>query len=338
MLFELVDTLQRRRQILFVGLFVVVNVGLLSVCAQVLQSHRSNITARINHTQSSHVATEYASVSDSIHRIAVAVEVGLLRAAVTTTDTTLTVEHGIQTGLMAGLHAIGTAVMIATRATGYAVLFVGKAILFPFVAAGHGIGYAFGAVSRATGTHLASVIKPQNDIKVPVITAEQAQQVSLIQSDTINFEPIKPMGSGGACDNGAGNGGYPMQWCDAPMDTLRAKVGSNSRINRECTSYAYWYFTQVLGHTDFEVWGNADHWAFASNYPVHKQPAVDAIAVETAGAYGHVAIVHTLPGQTYEGKVVPDGYVLVSEMNYDWQGHFRYSYSPLTKFSAYIYP
>jgi surface antigen len=65
---------------------------------------------------------------------------------------------------------------------------------------------------------------------------------------------------------------------------------------------------------------------------------VGAIAVETSGYYGHVAIVQALPGETYEGQAVPAGYVLVSEMNYDWKGHFRYSYSPLSKFSAYIYP
>jgi surface antigen len=122
------------------------------------------------------------------------------------------------------------------------------------------------------------------------------------------------------------------------MDSLPTISYSADPINRECTSYAYWYFTAVEGHTGFRVSGNAKYWATSSNYPTHAAPADGAIAVETVGAYGHVAIVQALPGQEYAGRVVPAGYVLVSEMNYDWQGHFRYSYSPLSKFTAYIYP
>lgn len=338
MLFELVDTLQKRRRLVFVALFVLFDVCLLSFCTQTLQAHRSSITERIHDSESSQRASEYDGISEGIDHVATAMEVGILRVVVAAADTMASAQHGVQAASKITVHATGTAVIATSRATGYAVIFTGRMIAFPFIATGRGIGYAFGAASRVTSTHLASVIKPKNDIALPVITAEQAQQASLIQTGTFNFEPIKPIGSGGACDNGGGNGGYPMEWCDARIDTLQAKAGSTSRINRECTSYAYWYFTEILGHTDFQVWGNANRWARTSNYPTHKEPAVDSIAVETAGAYGHVAIVHALPGQVYEGKVVPDGYVLVSEMNYDWHGHFRYSYSPVTKFSAYIYP
>jgi surface antigen len=122
------------------------------------------------------------------------------------------------------------------------------------------------------------------------------------------------------------------------MDTIATVSYTSDPINRECTSYAYWYFTSIEGHANFRAWGNAKYWATSSNYPTHAVPAVGAIAVETAGAYGHVAIVQALPGQKYAEQVVPAGYVLVSEMNYDWHGHFRYSYSPLSKFTAYIYP
>ena len=128
-----------------------------------------------------------------------------------------------------------------------------------------------------------------------------------------------------------------MAWCNAAMDSLATVSYSSDRINRECTSYAYWYFTRVEGHTDFRVWRDAKYWSTTSNYPTHTAPRVGAIAVETAGAYGHVAIVQALPGQKYAGERVPAGYVLVSEMNFDWNGHFRYSYSSLGKFSAYIY-
>ncbi len=129
-----------------------------------------------------------------------------------------------------------------------------------------------------------------------------------------------------------------MQWCNAYMDSVATVSYTSDRINRECTSYAYWYFTNVEGHTDFHATGNAKYWAASTNYSTGSLPVVGAIAVETAGAYGHVAIVQALPGQTYAGQVVPAGSVLVSEMNYDWNGHFRYSYSPISKFSSYIYP
>ena len=232
---------------------------------------------------------------------------------------------------------IGVVLLAIIRLIGQTLFILWKIITFPFVLLGKGAQHAFGAVSGATNGSLASVIQPHSDSDVPVITPEQAQQVSIIQENTLRVEPIRPVGSGGACDNGSGNGGYPMEWCDARMDTIRTVSYSSDRINRQCTSYAYWYFTAVKGHTDFHVTGNAKFWATTSNYPTHATPAVGAIAVSTRGYYGHVAIVQALAGQTYDGKVVPEGYVLVSEMNYDWQGHFRYSYSPVNKFSAYIY-
>jgi surface antigen len=146
--------------------------------------------------------------------------------------------------------------------------------------------------------------------------------------------PAKSGGSGGACDAGYGNGGYPLPWCNAVQDSVNT---AGYFPNRECTSYAYWYFTQIEGHTDFYVTGNANQWLRTSSYATHSSPQVGSLAVETAGTYGHVAVVQALPGQTYAGATVPTGYVLVSEMNYDYEGHFRYSYSPLTKFAGYIY-
>jgi peptidoglycan hydrolase CwlO-like protein len=170
------------------------------------------------------------------------------------------------------------------------------------------------------------------------ISALRRQQAALIQAGTRNVTiPGKSGGSGGACDNGYGNGSYPLPWCDAAQDSVATIPYSSDPINRECTSYAYWYFSQIEGHTDFRVSGNANQWLATSNYPTHAIPAVGGLAVETTGAYGHVAVVQALPGQTYGGATVPAGYVLVSEMNYDWNGHFRYSYSPLTKFGGYIY-
>lgn len=188
--------------------------------------------------------------------------------------------------------------------------------------------------------HLNSIITPEDHTPTPTITQLRAQQTAIIQQGTIDLSTASTANtaSGGACDAGTGNGGYPISWCNSPMDTIQTVLYSPDLINRECTSYAYWYFTTIEGHTNFRVAGNAKYWAGTSNYPTYTSAAVGAIAVETAGAYGHVAIVQALPGQQYAGQQVPAGYVLVSEMNYDWNGHFRYSYSPLNKFSRYIYP
>jgi peptidoglycan hydrolase CwlO-like protein len=165
------------------------------------------------------------------------------------------------------------------------------------------------------------------------ISALDAQQAAIIQAGT------RSVGSGGTytsntCNNGSGSGGYPAGWCDSVQDSFNPIGGFP---NRECTSYAYWYFTQVEGHTDFQVSGNANEWLGTSSYPTHSAPQVGGLAVETAGEFGHVAVVQALPGQSFQGGTVPAGYIGVSEMNYDFAGHFRYSYSPLSKFAGYIY-
>lgn len=365
MLFNLADTLQHNRRLLFVAAFIGIDLLLLTLCSQSLQTHRAGINNRIYNAEISLVQTPYQaggneSMTESFSRAATTMEVKTLRATVAAADGLSRADRMLRSAAKATVHAVRTAIsttiriivmVIAAifRALGITLLtivrvlwavivFMGKVLIFPFVALGKGAGYVFGTVSGPVNGGLASVIQPQNDAKVPIITPEQAQQVTIIQENTLEVEPIKPAGSGGACDNGYGNGGYPMEWCDARMDSLRTVPYSSDRINRQCTSYAYWYFTKVEGHTDFRVSGNANRWAKTSNYPTHATPKVGAIAVETRGYYGHVAIVQALAGETYEGKVVPDGYVLVSEMNYDWQGHFRYSYSPISKFSSYIYP
>lgn len=138
------------------------------------------------------------------------------------------------------------------------------------------------------------------------------------------------------CNSGFGTGGYPTAWCDSHVNN-NPVITAGGFPARQCTSYAYWYFTSVEGHQNFFDTGNANQWLANSNYPTHSKPAVGGLAVETAGEYGHVAVVQGLPGQTISGHTVPAGYVLVSEMNYDWNGHFRYSYTPMWKFSGYIY-
>ena len=156
-------------------------------------------------------------------------------------------------------------------------------------------------------------------------------------------------GSGGACDIGNGNGGYPMSWCDAGQDSFD---DANGFPVRECTSFAYWYFTSVEHQTGFSVSGNAGWWWETSNYPVTQYPdvKVGAIGVEPSsslnapvpslhgGYYGHVMIVKALPGQNYPGYgTVPDGYVLVSSMNEDEAGHFMFNLWPVN-YLMYINP
>jgi surface antigen len=342
MLFDLVDVLQKKRRLFGVAIFIAVDFWLLTFCSQTLQAHRTNITAHIHNAEIASAQPQYQGelftddILASIEHAASTTEIGTLRMVVAATDGFTRAQHSTQAGALIALHDISAATVIGLRATNQAIAFVVHINVLPYVFIGRGVGHTFGTVFGLAHSGLASVTQTQQDANVPVITPEQAAQAFSIQENTVAFTPTKPTGAGGACDSGSGNGGYPMEWCNARMDSIQT-ASSSGRINRECTSYAFWYFTTIEGHPDFAATGNANRWASTSNYPTHAAPAVGAIAVETTGAYGHVAIVQALPGQAYDGEVVPTGNVLVSEMNYDWQGHFRYSYSPLSKFSAYIY-
>ena len=163
------------------------------------------------------------------------------------------------------------------------------------------------------------------------IAALKAQQAALNSAGSGNVIPPNSSGSGGACDAllGAGNGGYPMPWCDAPEDSVTT---SGYFPNRECTSFAYWYFTSVEGHTDFTVTGDAKQWINYSNHPVDQTPQVGAIAVKTSGQWGHVMIVVATPGQTYAGSVVPSGSIVTFEMNTYLDGKFYVKLRPYDGF------
>ncbi len=133
---------------------------------------------------------------------------------------------------------------------------------------------------------------------------------------------------GGDCDSGSGNGGYVLasgpqgDVCNAPKDSIVDWAGIQ---NRECTSYAYWYFKQVEGYKDFTASGDAKYWVNTSNYPVHDWPSVGAIGVKTDGEWGHVTIVQAVGPSIFKGVQVPAGQVLTSEMNSDLTGKFAYS-------------
>lgn len=337
----LVELIIERRRFAIVGLISVVSLLFIALVAPVVQAQRPSIESRINGsstnqarpeiTESPDVVTNaFSQMSNDTGQAANSVEIMALSGILSTATTVTHVEYGV-------LDDVHTATVLTLHGTVDSVGFIA-----------HTTEDSFDFTTRVindTGTffyHLTSIgsiIQPRDHIPVPVITKLEEQQAEIIQSNTKAVAiALANNSTGGACDNGNGNGYYPASWCNAPMDTIATIPYTSEPVNRECTSYAYWYFTSIEGHTNFQAWGNAKYWATTSNYPTHITPIVGAIAVETAGEYGHVAIVQALPGQEYGGQTVPTGYVLVSEMNYDWEGHFRYSYSPLTKFSAYIYP
>lgn len=154
------------------------------------------------------------------------------------------------------------------------------------------------------------------------LSQKQAEQAAILAAASSSFNGTIPgasSGSGGVCDNGHGNGGYPTVWCSAAQDSIQTPSG----LNRECVSWAGWRWHQ-LGHPMVN-WGNANTWdnnARASGYNVNGTPAVGALAQTDAGPFGHIAVVEAIQG----------GNVVVSEMNYDNAGHFRYGSYPSSYF------
>lgn len=201
----------------------------------------------------------------------------------------------------------------------------------------------------------AQIANNNNQIKALIAAQAAANAAIARRADVSN---IPSGGSGGACDIGQGNGGYPVQLCNAPQDAITDSAGFP---NRECTSFANWYFTTVEGQTNFSVTGNAGWWFLTSNYPAVTWGAgvkPGALGIEPSSAlnapvpslhggyYGHVMIVLALPGTTYNGSfpytaayngVIPQGYVLVMSMNEDEAGHFMYNLWPIN-YLMYINP
>ena len=158
------------------------------------------------------------------------------------------------------------------------------------------------------------------------IASLREQQAAALAAASVGFDGTIPGasgGSGGACDNGHGNGGYPMSWCNAPQDSITTPWG----YSRECVSWVGWRRSQ-LGRPVY-AWGNANQWADgarAAGYRVDSSPDIGAVAQTSAGPYGHVAIV----------EAVSAGNVIVSEMNYDDAGHYRLGKYP-TSYFVYIH-
>lgn len=78
-----------------------------------------------------------------------------------------------------------------------------------------------------------------------------------------------------------------------------------------------------------DSWGNANNWpaaAEADGYTVSNTPIAGAVAADTSGYDGHVAVVTA---------VYPD-YITIEEMNYDYNGSVRTRDATYNEF-VYIY-
>ena len=198
-----------------------------------------------------------------------------------------------------------------------------------------------------------------NNSEIATLEAEQAAANASI-ARYVHATSAEPSGgSGGLCDIGYGNGGYPMPWCNKDQDAIN---DSYDFPNRECTSFANWYFINEEGQSGFSTSGNAGWWYLTSNYSANTwsggvQPGALGIEPSSSlnapvpslhgGYYGHVMVVLALPDTTYDGSFpltsnvagtqVPDGYVLVMSMNEDEEGHFLYNFWP-ANYLMYINP
>lgn len=155
------------------------------------------------------------------------------------------------------------------------------------------------------------------------VASLRAAQSAAIQASSTRVSPGSVPGasggSGGACDNGSGNGGYPMVWCNAAQDSL---VDSWGMYNRECVSYAAWK-RSTIGRPVPGGWGNANQWPAAARnagFRVDGSPDVGSVAVYMGGAYGHVGVVESISG----------GNIIMSDMNGDNAGHFSYDRWPIS--------
>jgi len=109
-----------------------------------------------------------------------------------------------------------------------------------------------------------------------------------------------------------GSSGYRV---NSNIAGMRSGSAGNKYAWGYCTWYAYERRAQ-MGLSTGSYWGNARTWAVyarADGFPVSRTPTVGAILVDTAGYYGHVAVVES---------VAPNGDIVVSEMNNAAYGGF----------------
>lgn len=111
-----------------------------------------------------------------------------------------------------------------------------------------------------------------------------------------------------------GHGGYPGVWNNAPQDSM---IDNWGMYNRECVSYTAWKVYQTYGYMPY--WGgvgNANQWpgnAARAGISMGSTPRPHSVAIWNVGAFGHAMWVE---------DVYSNGYIHVSQYNYDYTGHY----------------
>ena len=124
----------------------------------------------------------------------------------------------------------------------------------------------------------------------------------------------------------SGNGGYPAQWANAPINAF---VDSWGMYSRQCTSYVAFKLGSKMPGWGFTGSADAKNWpsrAAASGVATGSTPRVGAAAVSYGGPYGHVMYVEAVNGNT----------ITVSDYNLGFDGLYRYYERPAAGLT-YIY-
>lgn len=215
-----------------------------------------------------------------------------------------------------------------------AISFIGRGI-------GSGVAFIFrvpgNVVNGVSDTKVvSSVIRPEQETKTPVITAQtsaavfahydkrqQAEIAKLLEGQVLANREL-----GGSIVSGDPNrGGYPAQWDTVAQDSL---VDSWGMYNRECVSYAAWKVYQTYGNMPY--WGgigNANQWpgnARNAGIPTSSIPKVKSVAISMHGYYGHAMWVEKIEGDM----------IYVGQYNYDLNGQYSEMWVNANEFT-YLY-
>jgi len=188
-----------------------------------------------------------------------------------------------------------------------------------------------------SGKAVSSILRPGDDTRIPIISAETstaalarlsaAQQQEITSLIAAQAAANRDLG-GSVVAGDPGHGGYPAKW-DAPI-RQDSQIDSWGMYNRECVSYAAWKVYQTYGHMPY--WGgvgNANQWvrdAKRAGIPTGSTPQVHAVAISMRGYYGHAMWVEKVSGNM----------IYVSQYNYDLHGHYSEMWVNSSYFT-YIY-
>lgn len=139
--------------------------------------------------------------------------------------------------------------------------------------------------------------------------------------------------------------GKTARWCRGyEWGKIRGSPAAASVISpygyyyRNCTDYAAWKVSALgVKPAQYRGLGNAKLWAArapAHGLRVDNQPAVGAVAVRTAGTFGHLGFVEEVNPAGY-----PRGTIKVSQYNYHADGNYteRYGTPAFFGFVAFVH-